>query len=278
MWGKNMSNAIWRKGAAIGATLIIISLVFMTALSSRRGEAGGVEETLTAEITEYQADGSVVRRVVTLTLSAAEELKEALLESQSQEQRFRLLKDYGLLPEEAGLGILQEGMAQRAEAIGLGEDEAYRITVESAKLGVFRLPFLLNFFCKVNGVYVLSGNARLGLPPLLGFLKFFGGASILSADLVDVCWGALGILETKGLLRQHSLVMVPSFLFMAGFVGVHIHIPPVLNVYNGFSAATFATGLGPHQIKFSLASSMLTTFILGTMLGILFGQAGQTTE
>lgn len=273
-----MSNAVWRKGAAIGATLIMMSLVFTPVLSGQDGKAHPVEEKLTAEITEYQADGSVVRRVVTLTRSMAEDLREALLQSQSQEQRFRLLREYGLLPENAELGQWQTGMVQRAAALGLGQDEAYGITAESAKLGIFRLPFLLNFFCKVNGIYVLSGNARLGLPPLLGFLKFFGGTHILSADVADMCWGALGVLETRGLLRQHSLVMVPSFLFMAGFVGVHIHIPLVLTLYNGFSAVTFATGLGPHHIKFNLASSMLTTFILGTMLGILFGQAPQTTE
>ena len=100
----------------------------------------------------------------------------------------------------------------------------------------------------------------------------------MSLDLVNMCWGALGILETKGLLRAHSLVMVPSILVMSGFVGIHAHIPMLLNVYNGFSAMTFAAGLGPHNIKFNFASSMLTTFILGSMLGILFGQASQTTE
>ena len=260
-----------RKGAAIGAVIIIMSQVFIPALNSTAEQADDTEK-LCAEITEYRADGSAVQHIVTLTRSMVEDLRTALLETPNQEKRFDILRKYGLLPEGANLDEWQSNMMHRADAIGFDRHDAYDIAADSAKLGLFKLPILLNFFCMVNGVYMLGGSAGLGLPPLLGFLKFFGSTRIISMDLVDMCWGAIGMLETKGLLRQHSLVMVPSFLFMAGFVGIHIHIPLVLNLYNGFSAMTFATGLGPHSIKFNLASSVMTTFILGTMLGLLFGQ------
>ena len=260
-----------KKGAAIGAVFVIMSLVFVPALHST-ADAVDDSQKLYAEITEYRADGSTVQRVITLTRLMVEDIKAAILETHDQEKRFQILREYELLPADSSLDKWQKGMMQRADVIGLDTNDAHEITVDSAKLGLFKIPILLNFFCMVNGVYVLGGSAGLGLPPLLGFLKFFGSTRIVSLDLVDMCWGAMGMLETKGLLRQHTLVMVPSFLFMAGFVGIHIHIPLVLNLYNGFSAMTFATGLGPHSIKFNLASSVMTTFILGTMLGLLFGQ------
>lgn len=272
-----MINTIWEKGVAISAVVIMISLVFLPVLNST-AETVDDSEKLTAEITEYRADGSVVQNVIMLTSTMAQDLKTAILQTHNQEKRLKILRDYGLLPEEINSERWQSGMMQRANTVGLNTNDVYEITANSAKLGLFKLPFILNFFCKVNGVYILGGNARLGLPPLLGFLKFFGNSRIMTMDLVDMCWGAMGILETNGFLARHSLVMVPSFLIMAGFVGVHVHIPLVVNVYNGFSAMTFAAGLGPRNIKFNFASSLLTTIILGSVLSILLGQAQQTPE
>ncbi len=141
-------------------------------------------------------------------------------------------------------------MRERAALLGLDQQDANNLNDEEAAGRLLRMPLLLNFFCKVNAAYILSGEAGVGLPPLFGMVKFFGGHRVAQFDLFDVCWGAFGVLQTKTLFRQHSMVTMPSLLGMAGFVGIHVHVPFMLNIYNGYSAITFAAGLGPqHQLQ-----------------------------
>jgi hypothetical protein len=230
------------------------------------------EKFIEAEITEYKSDGLTEKKIIPLLFSEVDELKTRLTSVETIEERFLILKESGLIPEESFLDYWKQGMYQKAEKIGLNKDNAGKIQPEYEAASIFRLPILLNFLCKINAIYILSGDARIGLPPFAGLIKFFGGSRILSFDLIDMCWGVFGMLETKGILRHHTMAIMPSFMCLAGFVGVHIHIPMVLNIYNGFSAMTFAVGLGPHSINFNLATSTLLGFILGGITtGILAG-------
>lgn len=89
------------------------------------------------------------------------------------------------------------------------------------------------------------------------------------------------MVETKGLLRTHTMAAVASFMALAGFVGVHIHIPFILDLYNGFSAMTFAVGLGMKYINFNLATFSLLSFVVGALLmqGLSgFGGGGESSS
>ncbi|MFO8133529.1 MAG: hypothetical protein R6U10_06345 [Thermoplasmatota archaeon] len=269
-----MQATPWKKGMALAAALIFCGLAFvpLAAHSTTSDEA-----TTQAYVTQYNADGSAERRTVTLSMQAVRHLKDRITGATSAEQRFSLLQEYGLLPADASLASWKTGMEQRAASLGLDQRDADNLNDVDAAPLLPRMPLLLNFLCKVNAIYVLSGEASVGLPPLFGIMKLFGGQRVAQFDLFDICWGAFGVIETKTLLRQHTMVTMPSVLGMAGFVGIHVHIPMVLNIYNGFSAITFAAGLGPHSINFNLASMALFGFFLGGTLGAMLGGAGGGT-
>ena len=275
-----MRKAIWKKGLAIIATIIFFNLTLMSAVGAlnpmflraeNRKDYGNNENYkemqgfIEVEITEYNSNGLTERRIIALPESEVDKLKSKLIEAETVEERFCILKKYGLVSEEALLHW-KEGMYKKAERMGLTKYKTQNIVSRYEELGIFKMPILLNFLCKVNAIYILGGNTRLGLPPLIGLTKFFGGSRILSFDLIDMCWGTFGVLETKGLLRNHALATVPSFMCLAGFVGIHIHIPLVLDIYNGFSAVTFAIGLGLHAINFNLVTMALLGFVTGELI------------
>lgn len=239
-----------------------------------RERFGGTNTNQGGLVTRYTADGSTEQRAVTLSLQAVQTLKDKITEATTTEQRFSLLQEYGLLSDDASLDAWKTGMQERAALLGLDQQDANNLNDGEAAARLLRMPLLLNFFCKVNAIYILSGEAGVGLPPLFGMMKFFGGQRVAQFDLFDVCWGAFGVIQTKTLFRQHSMVTMPSLLGMAGFVGIHVHIPFVLNIYNGYSAITFAAGLGPHSINFNLATMALFGFFLGGTLGAMIGGGG----
>ena len=105
---------------------------------------------------------------------------------------------------------------------------------------------MISFFNKVDAVYVMSTRSRIGFPLYRGLLKFVTRFRFI--DLVDLSGGLIGIVNARNVLRQHALVTMPSVLGLGGFVGMHIHIPFILNIYTGFSAVTFAAGLGIHTV------------------------------
>jgi len=277
-----MRKAIWKKGLAVVAIVMFFNLTLTSAVSTlnlsplktkdgkycndRDNYKEVQEKSVKAEITEYTSNGLIEKRVIALSQGEADELKSKLIDAETFEERFSILKEYGLILREISLENWKEGMYKKAEAMGLTKDKSQDITSKYKTIGIFKLPLLLNFLCKVNAIYVLSGNARLGLPPIVGLTKFFGSSRILSFDLIDMCWGLFGVLETKSLLRSHTLATIPSFMCLAGFVGMHIHIPLVLDIYSGFSAMTFAVGLGIHGINFNLLTMALLGFVLGGLV------------
>mgnify|MGYP001033652279 FL=1 len=270
-----MQATVWKKGMALAAALIFCGLAFVPLATHATTSE---EHTTQAWVTQYNADGTTEQRAVTLTQQAIQRLKDRLTEVSTAEQRFSLLQEYGLLSSDASLESWKAGMEQRAASFGLDQRDADNLNDADVLPMLPKMPLLLNFFCKVNAIYVLSGEAGIGLPPMFGIMKLFGGQRVAQFDLFDICWGAFGVIQTKTLFRQHTMVTMPSLLGMAGFVGIHVHVPLVLNIYNGFSAITFAAGLGPHSINFNLATMALFGFFLGGTLGTLVGGAGGTSN
>lgn len=265
-----MQATLRSKGVALAAALIFCGLAFIPLAT----HATMSDEKTKAYVTQYHADGSAEQRAVTLSMQAVQTLKDKITEATTAEQRFLLLQEYGLLSDDVSLDAWKTGMKERAASLGLDQHDANNVNDAGTRGRFLRMPLLLNFFCRVNAMYVLSSEAGISLPPLFGIMKFFGGHRIAQFDFFDVCWGAFGVIETKTLFRQHTMVTMPALLGMAGFVGIHIHIPFVLNIYNGFSAITFAAGLGPHNINFNLATMALFGFFLGSTLGAMIGAGG----
>jgi len=282
-------KAIWKKGLAAVVVIVFLNLALVSVINTANRSPLKIEEKnyenngsgfkemqedfIEAEITEYDSNG-IEKRIVSLPMVEVEKLKNKLMEAETMEEKFCVLQQYGLISQKSSMVSWEREMYEKAEKMGL-LDGKQNITPKYEAMGIFNLPILLNFLCKVNAIYILSGNARLGLPPIIGFTKFFGGSRILSFDLIDMCWGAFGVLETKGLLRNHALTTIPSFMCLAGFVGIHIHIPMILDLYNGFSAMTFAIGLGLHSINFNLVTAALLGFVLGGAIAqLIFGSTG----
>lgn len=273
-----------RKGLAVAVIAVFLGISFMPVVNTSISNGGGgttfhtskssnsVQESVDVEMTQYAPDGSVKEKVISLPLKEVNELKERLIAAKTADARFFILKEYGLISREQSLAGWRGEMLGKAGSMGLTDAVVQGALSSYAEAGIFNLPILLNFFCKVNAVYVLSAEAHLGFPPVIGLNKLFGSSKMLKFDIADMCLGAFGMVETKGLLRTHTLAAVASFMALAGFVGVHIHIPLVLDVYNGFSAMTFAVGLGIRNIEFNLGAISIMSTLLGLVIGGLIMQ------
>ncbi len=220
----------------IGAAILLMSLFIQPSLAEKN--------TINTEIFEYNGNGIVGKRMVKLSMEQINELKNGNIE-----QKMKLLRKYGLIPQnDFNWDKKLQKFENKTSFTFLGD--------------IFHMPFILTSFCKVNAVYVLGGNSRFGFS-LTGVKKFFG-SSLFSYDAFNVCYGALGVVEAKGLVRSHTMVMVPSFMMNIGFVGVHIHVPLLLDIYHGYSAMTFAIGFGMKSVSFNV----LGFFIIGIIIGI----------
>lgn len=267
MWyteAKKMEKVIWEKGLVVSVIVILCSLAVMPVIrgldvSSSKEGYGEIycssnsydelqEHFIDVELVEYKPDGSIVKRIVPLKENIVNELKNKLTNAITVEERFPILKEYGLIPDGTLLDDWEKGMYEKAEILGLTETKVNEITSEYRRTTNFRLPILLTFFSKIGAVFTLGGRVRMGFPSYVGMTKFFRGFRFF--DLVDVCWGLFGVVDAKNFLRGHSLVTMPGFMCLAGFVGIHIHIPLLLNIYTGYSAMTFAAGLGFHDVTF----------------------------
>lgn len=282
-------NSNIRKGLAVVMIAVFVGISFVpvvnTSILNERGDStfkiargsDSVQENyVEIDMTQYGSDGSVKEKILSLPSSKVNELRERLVTAKTADARFFILKEYGLISREQSLAGWRGGMLGKAGGMGLTDATVRDASSSYAEAGIFNLPILLNFFCKVDAVYVLSAGARLGFPPIVGLNKLFGSSKILKFDIADACLGAFGMVETKGLLRTHTLSAVASFMALAGFVGVHIHIPLVLDIYNGFSAMTFAVGLGMRNIEFNLGAISLMSGLFGLIIGgmIMQGLSG----
>ncbi|MCD6223081.1 MAG: hypothetical protein J7K12_05305 [Thermoplasmata archaeon] len=195
----------------------------------------GETESVKAEVVEYNGY-AMEKRTMRLSMDKIREIIDA-----KGKEKIDLLEKYGLISDDLD-------NLNRTSFAFFGN--------------ILHMPFILTSFCKINAVYVLGGDYRIGLP-ITGIKKLFG-SSMFSYDFANAAWGALGVVEVKGLLRSHTMVMVPSFMTNIGFVGVHIHIPMLLDIYHGYSAFTFAIGFGMKSVTFNV----LGFFVIGIIIGM----------
>ncbi len=259
-----MVKEIVMKGVTLGIITLFMSLTMLPALSTGQSFIGGEtnrelriaktmnapsearDNTIEIELTEYRSDGTCETRVVELSLDAAREILKTFQNPQDSMEKFSILKKHGLIPRDTLLEDWRRGMYDRAKTLGLLPRDIqafFHLSMESARL---KLPFMISVLNKVEAVSIIGSRIRIGVPSYRGLLKFVTRSRFV--DLFDICGGLVGIISTKNVIRQHSFMAIPSVMGMAGFVGVHIHIPFILNIYTGFSALTCAGGLGIHTV------------------------------
>ena len=263
--GSDMVKEILVKGVSIGIIILFMSLTALPALSMEHSFIGGetnreqgiaktmndcVEgrdsNTIEIELTEYRSKGACETQVIELPLEAVREILKTFQKPQGSMETFRILKKHGLVPRDTLLEDWRKGMYNQAKTLDIlpGDiQDFFQVNREAARL---KLPFLASAFNRVDAVSIIGSRIRVGVPFYRGLLKLM--THFRFVDLFDICGGLVGIISTKNVIRQHSFVAIPSAIGMIGFVGVHIHIPFILNIYTGFSALTLAGGLGIHTV------------------------------
>ncbi len=253
------------KGISVGIITLFMSLAALPALGTgdsfinrETNKELGIARTMNApndawdcntieiELTEYRSDGACETRVVQLSLDAAREILKAFQNTQDSRETFRILKKHELIPRDTVLEDWRKGMYDRAKTLGIlpGDiQDFFHLNREVARL---KLPFMLSALSKVDAVSIIGSGIRIGVPSYRGLLKLMTGFRFM--DLFDIRGGLVGIISTKNVIRQHSFVAIPSVMGMIGFVGMHLHIPFILDIYTGFSALTFAGGAGIHTV------------------------------
>ena len=260
-----MVKEIVMRGVSVGIITLFMSLTLLPALSTGHFFIGGEtnrecriaqkmnalsmargSNTIEIKLTEYRSDGTCETRVVELSLDAAREILKTFQNPQDSKEKFNILKKHGLIPKDTLLEDWRRGMHDQAKTLGVlpGDIQTlFQLSRETARL---KLPFLVSVLNKVDAVSIIGSRIRIGVPFDRGLLKFM--TRFRFVDLFDMCGGLVGVISTKNIIRQHSFVTIPSVMGMVGFVGVHIHMPFILNIYTGFSALTFAGGLGIHTV------------------------------
>lgn len=261
-----MEKAIWKKGLVISTIAIFCSLAVMPAIATlntprpRETYVGiykwkdvenndGKEEFIEVEVNEHNSDGRIETKRVTLTTRVVNELKQALLTARTSEERFSILKGYGLVPSDTKLEDLAKGMYAKAETMGLTGEKTQKFFRHYKGITDLRLPLLLTFFSHVDAVYFLGNSLRMGVTPITMLINRLFGTNIQGVDLFDVCWGAFGIISARGALGFHSMVCMPSFMITAGFVGYSVKFPIAYHIFSGYSIMTFAAGIGFHDFQ-----------------------------
>ena len=260
-----MKKGFFMKGLAVGVIALFIGLTAIPVFGAAQppslrdrgtngnGEEapgnveGGMNEGMKVEVTEYLSDGTCVTRLIWLSRDAIAELEDTFGTIETVDEGVSVLKKYGLVREDMNLEEWRDGMLEKAKKLRISPLKVLSLVTLSMTKAHLRLPVMVSFLNKVDAVYVMSTRSRIGVPPYRGLLKLVTGFRFV--DLVDRCRGMVGIVNARNLLRQHSLVAMASAMGLAGFVGIHISIPYILNIYSGFSAMTVAAGLGMHTVQ-----------------------------
>jgi hypothetical protein len=256
----NMKKKIFRKKGLVvvviglfcclGVTPAIATFPPVTLYDKTEMSYESKAETLTEiEVNEYKSDGSIETKLVVLTSEMVNNLKQILLVAKNSEERFSILKEYGLIPQEVSLEELREGMREKAKLNEFTKELPRKDILQYEGVDTLLPPVLLTFFSRVDAVYFMGNSIRIGLTPITMLINRLLGSNIPGIDLVDVCWGALGIISTRGVLGQHSLVCIPSIIFLAGFVGYSVKFPVAYHIYSGYSVMAFSADIGIHDFQ-----------------------------
>lgn len=261
-----MGKFLGKKGLVVGLAAIFLTLAIIPAMggissmgaednegltkwSSTEGNEDAQKGMVEVEVTEYNPDGTIGTKQISLRQKEAVELKSKLYTAKKIGERFSLLKKYGLVPQNTALEDLEIGMHELMDKTGITKQKILKDISSYEGLTDLKLPILLTFLSHVDAVYLLGNSLRVGSTPVTMALNRLFGWNIKGIDVIDVCWGTLGIINVQGMLGNHAFVCMPSYMFMAGFVGYAVKFPLSYHIFSGYSIATFAAGIGIHDFQ-----------------------------
>jgi hypothetical protein len=228
--------------------LVIVLLCCLSCIPSITSSVISPSATVPIEVNQYQPDGSINTATIYLAEDDIAALRADILAVGSAGERFAVYQYYGLIPEGVSLATLQQDMMYRAGAMEFSPERSQLKNGDA--LVKNRLPILFDLFCRVSTIHSGGCSARIGLSPLVSMLNFYKGWNLPKADVMDVTWGTVGVVDTWGLLTHHSLVSFPGMMCLVGFVGYNFKMPFLAHIFDGYAAATFAMGFGLHAVIF----------------------------
>lgn len=242
-----MMTALVKKVVIFGVIGILFAMSIMPTLA-QRSIVNQDKKIIKTQIEEYCVDGTIITRDVKLTQQQTNELKNQLINTPEADKRLTILQSYGLIPDDITMNDLKQDMFLRAEALGITPQKVQELSLLLDPVIKQRPPILLDFFSKVSTTHLSGGSMRIGLSSLIGYLNFLRGWNLPKADFFDAAWGLIGVVDSRGLFNEHSLVTFPGFMCLTGFVGYNVKLPLFAHNFVGYSAITFAAGIGVHTV------------------------------
>lgn len=244
-----MQPRLWKKGLAVAAVALFFALAALPAgdLSTgiTAGEVASVQtmdvspacqqETVTVNVEEYRADGTVVIHALSCSMAEVEQMERDLDQAADFEDICMVLASHG---------IISAGEARELAA-------AMRARAATAYPDIWDIwlpPLAVMFFSEISTTFRWGGTVRLGMTPFLRLINRFLKTNLQrGVDVLDICWGLRGSLTTRGLLGEHRMTLRPGMVVLAGFIGYGIHIPLLRHSFYGSAVMTMAAGLGEHD-------------------------------
>ncbi len=252
--------------------IIGISLLFVGITYSPVSDANKVDELFTIKqipseksiqihCYEYKSDGTIEKTIISLPKSEYHEMKQALWQITSLEEKLDVYQRYGIIPSNITIQQMKEKYDQYLITKNIDID-APRNQVPTRK-NIFGL--VLNFNCKINVMGRMGIHLNLGMSAVTQFLNFIaiflhngsGSPSFVQGiDLCDFCCYVLGDIDvSEGVFQDYTSTLAPMTMMMLGFVGYFIvDFPlPMFHYgaeYLGYTVFIFATGLryGPEYL------------------------------
>ena len=261
-----MEKSLSRKGFVIGLAAIFLTIAIMPAMGSINHEKAAIKqdtkkdiykeryedekkEMIQVTVTKYSPDGTITSKQISLEVKEAIELKTRLYTTTKMGERLSLLKKHRLVPLIATPEYLKQGMYELMSSNGITLQTLMKDVSSFEESTNLRLPIMLTFLSHIDAVYLIGNSLRVGCTPVTMALNRLFGWNIKGIDLVDVCWGTLGIINARGMLGTHAFVCMPSYMFMAGFVGYAVKFPLSYHIFSGYAVATLAVGMGIHEFQ-----------------------------
>jgi hypothetical protein len=190
------------------------------------------------EVTDYNPDGSITTKIVTIKKSDMITLKNKLVNSESIEENLNVLKEYNLVSKDQTPEDLYQGMLNKADLLGLD--------IKSSSIPKIRPPIVISLFNKVTSVSIAGFSTRIGISPIIRIINLILKLNLPRLDIIDTSTSLFGILSVKNPIAEHVMVNAFGFYGHIGFVGTSIKFPIGFHIFSGYSVLTFGLGLGIH--------------------------------
>lgn len=204
-------NNVTHKGLIIGIAFLFLTISFSPIINADGNSIPQAIDDVPITILECKADGTAKRTVFRMSSEQADSFHEEMKNAKDLETKLTIYKKYNLISQDVTVDSLREGMEERAQEMGLTQEDLMSQFRSSQSL---LPPFVRrNIFCAISG-YTFGG----GVPLSILFFRLSNlGDRTTHFDIVDFIIGGLSV-SAKGLLGIFYMDSV--FVKLLGFVGV----------------------------------------------------------